>query len=45
LRTGNAGGLIVRFNGKEIGPLGPAGKVRDIVFKDGAYKVHAPDAG
>jgi hypothetical protein len=45
LRTGNAGGLIVRFNGKEIGPLGPVGKIRDISFKNGAYKVHAPDAG
>jgi cytoskeleton protein RodZ len=45
LRTGNAGGLIVRFNGKEIGPLGPPGKVRDISFKDGVYKIHAPDAG
>jgi hypothetical protein len=45
LRTGNAGGLIVRFNGKEIGPLGPTGKVRDISFKDGTYKIHAPDAG
>jgi hypothetical protein len=45
LRTGNAGGLIVRFNGKEIGPLGPAGKVRDISFKNGAYKIHAPVAG
>ncbi len=45
LRTGNAGGLIVRFNGKEIGPLGPTGKVRDISFKDGSYKIHAPDAG
>ena len=45
LRTGNAGGLIVRFNGKEIGPLGPTGKIRDISFKDGAYKIHAPDAG
>ncbi len=45
LRTGNAGGLVVRFNGKEIGPLGPVGKIRDISFKNGAYKVHAPDAG
>jgi hypothetical protein len=45
LRTGNAGGLIVRFNGKEIGPLGPTGKIRDISFKDGAYKIHSPDAG
>ena len=38
LRTGNAGGLVVRFNGKEIGPLGPVGKIRDISFKNGAYK-------
>jgi hypothetical protein len=45
LRTGNAGGLVVRFNGKEIGPLGPVGKIRDISFKNGAYRVHAPDAG
>jgi cytoskeleton protein RodZ len=45
LRTGNAGGLVVRFNGKEIGPLGPVGKIRDISFKNGGYKVHAPDAG
>jgi Domain of unknown function (DUF4115) len=45
LRTGNAGGLVVRFNGKEIGPLGPTGKIRDISFKNGAYKIHAPDAG
>ena len=45
LRTGNAGGLVVRFNGKEIGPLGPVGKIRDISFKDGTYRVHVPDAG
>jgi hypothetical protein len=45
LRTGNAGGLVVKFNGKEIGPLGPTGKIRDISFKEGGYKVHAPDAG
>jgi hypothetical protein len=44
LRTGNAGGLIVRINGKEIGPLGPPCKVRDISFKDGNYKIHAPEA-
>jgi len=45
LRTGNAGGVVVRFNGKEIGPIGPTGKIRDILFKNGAYKIHAPDAG
>jgi tartrate dehydratase beta subunit/fumarate hydratase class I family protein len=45
LRTGNAGGVVVRFNGKEIGPIGPTGKIRDIMFKNGAYKIHAPNAG
>lgn len=45
LRTGNAGGVVVRFNGQEIGPLGPTGKIRDISFKNGVYKIHAPDAG
>jgi len=45
LRTGNAGGLVVRVNGKELGPLGPTGKIRDISFKNGGYKIHAPDAG
>ncbi len=24
LRTGNAGGLAVRFNGQDVGPLGPS---------------------
>ncbi len=46
LRTGNAGGLSVRFNGSDIGPLGPSGKVRDVQFKAGAYKIIlARDAG
>lgn len=45
LRTGNAGGLVLRLNGKELGPLGPEGKIRDVSFKDGAYKIHTPDAG
>ena len=45
LRTGNAGGVVVRLNGKDIGAIGPAGKIRDISFKNGAYKIHTPDAG
>ncbi len=45
LRTGNAGGLRVRLNGKDLGTLGPAGKIRDVEFKAGAYKVTTPDAG
>lgn len=39
LRTGNAGGLIVRFNGKEIGAIGPAGKIRDVQFQNGSFKI------
>lgn len=45
LRTGNAGGLRVRLNGKDLGPLGPTGKIRDVEFKAGAFKVSTPDAG
>jgi len=39
LRTGNAGGLIVRFNGKEIGEIGPVGKIRDVEFQNGAFRI------
>jgi hypothetical protein len=39
LRTGNAGGLIVRFNGKEIGDIGPVGKIRDVEFQNGAFRI------
>lgn len=44
LRTGNAGGLLVRLNGKSIGPVGPHGKVLHVEFKDGAFKITAPPA-
>ena len=43
LRTGNAGGLKIRLNGKPLGPLGPRGKVREILFKNGAFKISAPE--
>jgi hypothetical protein len=39
LRVGNAAGLTVRFNGNPIGAIGPHGAVRDVRFKDGAYKI------
>jgi len=45
LRTGNAGGLAVRVNGKPIGPLGPAGKVRAVEFRDGNFRIVPPDQG
>ncbi len=44
LRTGNAGGLRVRLNGKDLGHLGPSGKIRDVQFKAGGeFKVIVPD--
>jgi len=39
LRVGNAGGLHVHFNGQPIGPLGTHGQVRDVVFRNGSYKI------
>jgi hypothetical protein len=39
LRVGNAAGLSVRFNGNPIGAIGPHGAVRDVRFKDGAYRI------
>jgi cytoskeleton protein RodZ len=32
MKVGNAGGIAVRMNGKEIGPLGGRGEVRTILF-------------
>jgi len=39
LRIGNAGGLKVLLNGNSIGSIGPRGKVREVVIRNGAYKV------
>ena len=39
LRTGNAGALEIRFNGKDIGPLGPSGKVREVEFRQGTFRI------
>lgn len=40
--TGNAGGLEIRFNGSDIGPLGPRGQVRTIEFTKEAFKIIEP---
>jgi hypothetical protein len=45
LRTGNAGALVLRFNGTDVGPLGPTGKIRDVEFKHGTFKIRAPNLG
>jgi hypothetical protein len=39
LRTGNAGGLKARLDGKPLGPIGLHGKVVEIEFKDGGFKL------
>lgn len=39
IRTGNAGGLNCVFNGRPIGPLGPRGQVRTVVFTKSNYEV------
>ncbi|HEX5431861.1 MAG TPA: DUF4115 domain-containing protein [Bryobacteraceae bacterium] len=42
LRVGNAGGIDVRLNGTSLGPIGPSGQIREVRFKDGAYKIVDP---
>ncbi len=42
LLTGNAAGLDVRWNGKPIGPLGPHGQVRLVVFTPENFQILSP---
>jgi len=42
IRTGNAGGLTVTFNGRELGTLGQRGQVRTVVFTRDRYRILAP---
>jgi hypothetical protein len=39
LRTGNAGGVNIIFNGKAIGTIGPRGKTRTVVFSKTGYEI------
>jgi cytoskeleton protein RodZ len=39
LKVGNAGGLNVQWNGKEIGPLGQKGQVRVVVFTPEGFSI------
>ena len=43
VRVGNAGGLNILLNGNPIADLGKHGQVREVVFKNGSYKVIAAD--
>ncbi len=42
IRTGNAGGIEVVFNGKDIGTLGERGQVMTVVFTRSNYEVVEP---
>jgi hypothetical protein len=42
MRVGNAGGIAVRLNGKEIGPIGGRGQVRTIRFTPDNFEIVEP---
>lgn len=42
LRLGNAGGVQVRWNGREVGPFGARGQVRTVMFTRDKYEVVPP---
>lgn len=42
LLTGNAGGLQVSVNGKPVGPLGPRGQIRTVLFTGGVAQIVQP---
>jgi cytoskeleton protein RodZ len=46
MKVGNAGGIAVRLNGREIGPLGGRGQVRTILFTPDKFEIveQAPPA-
>jgi hypothetical protein len=39
IRTGNAGGLAIQWNGKNIGPLGLKGQIRTVVLTPDSYRI------
>lgn len=42
LLTGNAAGLAVRMNGRPLGPLGPRGQVRVVLFTSDEFRILSP---
>jgi hypothetical protein len=44
MRVGNAGGIEVRLNGKEVGPLGERGQVKTVLFTPGKVEIMEPPA-
>lgn len=43
LRTGNAGGLEIVANGKDIGPIGPRGQIRIVTLTPEGSEIRAPE--
>ncbi len=43
LRVGNAGGLQVQWNGQSIGPIGSRGQVKEVIFRDGGFRIASTD--
>jgi hypothetical protein len=39
IKTGNAGGVTIVFNGKELGPMGRRGETRTVLFTTTGYEV------
>jgi cytoskeleton protein RodZ len=42
MKVGNAGGLEIRWKGKDIGPIGPRGQVRTVLFKTDDVEILKP---
>ncbi|HLH42213.1 MAG TPA: RodZ domain-containing protein [Bryobacteraceae bacterium] len=43
MKVGNAGGLEIRWNGKPVGPIGPSGQVRTLVFTADNLQIVEPE--
>lgn len=43
MKVGNAGGIEVQWNGKPVGPIGPRGEVRVVVFTPDNVEILASD--
>ncbi len=42
LKIGNAGGVLIEWNGREVAPFGPRGQVRTVEFRRDGYEVIQP---
>ena len=42
MKVGNAGGIEIRLNGKEIGPIGSSGQVKTILFTRDNFEILEP---